>query len=321
MKSPFLRDVTVAIVGTNEPSREGELFEQCLAEHDVDSLHVDIADLLAQITDRNMTLADAARTNPTGDDVDIEAFKLHPDSPLNMVSGALDVAPSEGPYGLWAMKILERHGVRQPNTSRALLLTKDKWWSYLTLEEMGIATPKSMLLSNASDFETVARSLRFPLVVKDPFSSQGAGVRLARDMDELATVTAALGLGVKSLLVQQYIECGSRDRRIVVVDGAVVDAHDRIATVPGEFRANPALGSAMQRRDAEEDEVDLALRTASALGLRCAGMDISRVTEVLPGREYLPEGSAFVIEANGSPGFHPTDRGPAAIVDSLLRNL
>jgi RimK family alpha-L-glutamate ligase len=321
MAKRFLDDMTIAIIGTGSPTRESALFEACLLQRNVGVRHFAIMEVMADITDGHHTLRDAYQRDPQGRETDNSRFKLQPDSPLNMVSAVIDVAPAVGPYGLWAMQTLRRHGLLQCNTAEAMALSNDKWWSYLALTEMRVPTPKSALVHHQHELIETADRLGFPLVVKDPKGAQGAGVRLAHDRAELASAAAELDIALRPLMLQHYIECGSRDRRVVVVGGEVVDAHDRVATTPGEFRANPALGSKTARRAAEPDEIDIALRAASAIGLDVAGMDMSRVASVLPGREYLGEGQAFIIETNESPGFHPTDYGPERIVDHLLARL
>lgn len=311
----------IALIGRGEPSRESQLFGQCLADRGAAVLEPSIWDVLGQITDGTQTLGEVAEQDALGRNVDIDSFKLRSDSPLNMTSGALDVSPSIGPYGLWAMLVLERHGIRLVNSADVLISAKDKWLNYVPLVKAGIAMPKSLLAATKEELRTGAAQLGFPVVVKVPTGVKGSGVRMAINATQIDAIVDELSIVDQPLMLQHYIECGSQDRRIVVVDGQVVDCHERIATTPGEFRANPALGSLTARKPVEADEVELALRTASVLSLRVAGMDISRVTKVLPGREYLRVGDAFLLEANGTPGFHPTDHGPENIVDYLLRLL
>jgi RimK family alpha-L-glutamate ligase len=309
---------TVLIIGGEEPGYTAGLYEQHLLRSGAAVRHMAMHDVLRSIRNDHETMFDAFERSPSGHGVDPSAFRVGDDIG-DSCDGVLDVSTSTNAYGPWASAAFERAGMMQPNRAAALEVAKDKWLSYERIAAADVPAPLTRLASDETDLRMCATEMGYPVVLKHPTSSQGRDVH--RVVDDASLDRAAGQIGTWPIMVQHYIECGSRDRRIVVIDGEVVDAHDRIATVPGEFRANPALGSRAERRPADDAERDVALGAAAAVGLDVCGMDMSRVTKVLPGREYLAEGQPFWIEANGTPGFHPENHGPAAVVDLLLRRL
>jgi ribosomal protein S6--L-glutamate ligase len=93
------------------------------------------------------------------------------------------------------------------------------------------------------------------------------------------------------LTVQEYIaESAGTDLRVLVIGGRAIAAMKRIAP-KGDFRANLHQGGNAEGVELNDELREIAERTAKALGLGIAGVDL------------MPTSKGYiVIEANGSPG-------------------
>ena len=108
-----------------------------------------------------------------------------------------------------------------------------------------------------------------------------------------ATALAELAVeGPGALVVQPEVtECAGRSVRAVITGGRVLAVTERTAA-GGEWRSNIAAGAAQHRVELTEQEHDLVLSAAGALGLGHAGVDILRTRQ-----------GPRVLEVNSCPDF------------------
>jgi RimK family alpha-L-glutamate ligase len=107
------------------------------------------------------------------------------------------------------------------------------------------------------------------------------------------------------------VDHGGRDVRAFVVGGRVLGAIER-AAADGDWRANVARGASAHPRELSSEWAQLAIQAADIVGADYAGVDL------IQGRE----GSVFVLEVNGIPGWQGLQQATgidvaAAIVDRL----
>lgn len=180
-------------------------------------------------------------------------------------------------------RALEKQGLRLFNSAAAVEVCDDKTLTYFALENAGVKVAKTVpaplcYTSNATAdpvfLQKVADELSFPIVVKKSYGSFGAGVCLAKDMQELKKF--ADEFLYEPHCYQQFIaESSGCDTRVIVIGGKVVAAMERVAQ-GGEFRSNIELGGKGRKVCLDTEYVQTAERAAGALGLDYCGVDLLR---------------------------------------------
>jgi ribosomal protein S6--L-glutamate ligase len=150
----------------------------------------------------------------------------------------------------------------------------------------------------------------FPLVLKLTTGTQGVGVMIAESIGSMRSALDALwGLG-QNILVQEYIrEGGASDIRVVVVGGRAIASYRRIAP-EGEFRSNMHRGAKGERVAPDGETLSMAVKSAAALGLDVAGVDIMTGSE-----------GPVVLEVNASPGLKGVESVTGVDVASAIIDL
>jgi ribosomal protein S6--L-glutamate ligase len=136
-----------------------------------------------------------------------------------------------------------------------------------------------------------------PLVVKLVEGTQGIGVILCETRKAAEAVIEAFRGLKANILVQEFIkEAGGADIRCFVVDGRVVASMKRQAP-EGEFRSNIHRGATAEKVKLTPEERSTAVRSAKAMGLNVAGVDILRSNH-----------GPVVMEVNSSPGLEGIEK-------------
>ena len=177
-------------------------------------------------------------------------------------------------------KTLEAAGMKLFNSASAIELCDDKSLTHIALMNR-VPQPKTVLIpltfprvgyTDCTFLEKIADYLGFPLVIKQCFGSFGAGVYLARNMDEAKAALMKTAGG--AAIAQQYIASSfARDIRAYVVSDKVAAAMLR-HNESGDFRANVAQGGKADAYTLSEAQAALAVKTAQLLGCTFAGVDL-----------------------------------------------
>jgi ribosomal protein S6--L-glutamate ligase len=197
-------------------------------------------------------------------------------------------------YGLTAIRHFQIMGVTIMNRFEPILLASNKFLSLQTLASKGIPVPETCYASNPSNFEDALSGMGgFPIVIKLASSRQGSGVFLFDTLEKARpTLEDQLNKG-HGLLMQKYIPPkGRTDFRILVGRGEILGAMS-LKPRKGEFRSNFHLGGRPQAETCTDEMSSLALRSAGALGLDIAGVDLVQDA----GKRFR------VMEVNSTPGF------------------
>jgi ribosomal protein S6--L-glutamate ligase len=176
--------------------------------------------------------------------------------------------------------------------SQALVRSRDKLRSLQVLARAGVGLPRTVFTNYTKNVEHVVESVGgAPLVLKLLEGTQGLGVVLAETHNAAISVLEAFN-GLKArVIAQQYIkESGGADIRAFVVDGRVVGAMKRQGK-EGEFRSNLHRGGSAALIQLSDEEENTALKSARAMGLGVAGVDMLQ-------SDHGP----LVLEVNSSPG-------------------
>ncbi len=201
-------------------------------------------------------------------------------------------------HGMAVLRQFEMLGSYPLNESVAIARAKDKLRSLQLLARQGIDLPLTGMAHSPDDtIDLIEMVGGAPLVVKLVEGTQGIGVVLAETRQAAESVIDAFrGLNAH-ILVQEYIqEAKGKDVRCLVVGNEVVAAIERQAK-EGDFRSNLHRGGVARIAELSEQERLLALKSAAALGLDVAGVDILRSNR-----------GPLVMEVNASPGLEGIEK-------------
>ena len=188
-----------------------------------------------------------------------------------------------------ALHRLEDRGVTVVNSPRAIERTVDKFWTSALLEQCGIPTPETVVCQDPEEAFAAFRAMG-DVIVKPLFGSMGLGMVRVNDEEMAYRVFRTIEQIRGIYYLQRTIEHDGVDVRAFVIGGRVIGAIER--KFPG-WRTNLARGGTARSTTLAEYQTGLAIRSAAAVGAEYAGVDI------VTGRD----GTAFVLEVNGIPGW------------------
>jgi RimK family alpha-L-glutamate ligase len=200
------------------------------------------------------------------------------------------------------------------NPPRAIERCVDKFYTTALLREAGLPVPDTIVCEGIDTAMTAVRAMG-DVVVKPIFGSMGHGLVRISNPDVAFRVFRALDQIRSVFYVQRAIDHGGRDVRAFVVGGRVLGAIERRAA-EGEWRTNVSRGGSARAIELPAEWNRMAVAAAAAVGAEYAGVDL------LPARD----GSVFVLEVNGIPGWEGLRRATGidvagAIVEHLLLRL
>jgi ribosomal protein S6--L-glutamate ligase len=217
-------------------------------------------------------------------------------------------------YGTAVLRQFEMMGAFTPNSSDAILRSRDKLRAHQLLAREGIGLPTTVFGDNPDDTADLLHMLGpAPHVIKLNEGTQGNGVILAESQTASRSVIEAFRGLYANFLVQEFIaEAEGADLRCFVVGGKVVAAMRRAAK-PGEFRSNLHRGGTATAAKLSAQERELAVRAAKVMGLGVAGVDMLRSNR-----------GPLVLEVNSSPGLEGIEAASgvdvaAAVIDYIAR--
>lgn len=175
--------------------------------------------------------------------------------------------------------LLEKSGLRLFNSADAVDVCDDKMKTYLALAESGLNMPMTVAgplryskRANPLFLERLTAILHFPIICKSNYGSQGKGVYIAKNKDELKTINEKISF--EPYLYQQYIKSSSgMDFRIIVIGGKVIACMKRQSQT-GDFRSNIALGGKGAKVEPPASFKEAAIKAASILKLDYCGVDV-----------------------------------------------
>lgn len=202
------------------------------------------------------------------------------------------IGASQTFYGTAVVRQFEMMGVYPANESQAISRSRDKLRSLQLLARKGIGLPVTGFAHSTKDIDGLIDTVGGPpLVVKLIEGTQGVGVILAETRKAAQAVIEAFRGLEANILVQEFIkEASGADIRALVVGERVVAKMKRQAT-PGEFRSNLHRGGIAEKIKLTPEERSTAVRSAKAMGLNVAGVDLLRSNH-----------GPLVMEVNSSPG-------------------
>ena len=236
----------------------------------------------------NKQLGHEARTlvetlKARGHTVDVNTPTTTPDIVLARHLG------SKNPGNLYLATHYQSMGIPVVNTPQACALAKNKFESGKLFVANGLPVPRTKELTEIEQ----ADSFTYPVVAKVLRGSQGKGVYLCHNREELAQSMT----GPSPMIVQEYINARpGEDLRVFVIGGKVTGVMHR-RSINGDFRANISQGGVGQPYDLTPEIESMALKAAKIVGLDVCGVDL------------LFDHVGFrICEINATPGFRGFDK-------------
>ncbi len=201
-------------------------------------------------------------------------------------------------FGTAIVRQFEMSGTYSLNESVAISRSRDKLRSLQILAKKGIGLPVTgfaHLTEMTEDLIDLVGGA--PLIVKLLEGTQGKGVVLAETNKAAESVISAFRELEAHFLVQEFIkEAGGSDIRCFVIGDRVVASMMRKGK-EGDFRSNLHRGGSAQKIKITPEERSTAVRSARAMGLNVAGVDLLRSSH-----------GPVVMEVNSSPGLEGIEK-------------
>ena len=194
---------------------------------------------------------------------------------------------------------LEAEGVRILNSPKSIECAVDKFLTTAKFEAAGLRVPRTVVCQDSETAMSAFDSLGGDVVVKPLFGAEGRGICRVSDPDLAFRTFRTLERLGAVLYLQQFVPHAGFDTRVLVLGGRILGAMRRFG---GEdFRTNVARSARSEKHLPSDQECELALRAAAAVGAEFAGVDLLSTKN--------SEGEApFVIEVNGVPGWRAFNR-------------
>ena len=209
-------------------------------------------------------------------------------------------------YRMDALHWIEKRGVPVMNSPQAIERSVDKFYTTALLQEAGLPTPETVVCEGTADAMAAVQAMG-DVIIKPIFGSMGHGMVRVSDPDVAFRIVRSLEEMRAVFYVQRAVNHGGRDVRVFVVGGRVLGAIER-RTSDGGWRTNVSRGGSARPFELPSAWEQLALRAAAAIGADYAGVDL------LPSRE----GTVFVLEVNGIPGWQGLQRATGLDVAGAL---
>lgn len=202
------------------------------------------------------------------------------------------IGASATSYGAAVVRQFEMQGVFSVVNAETLLKCRDKRTCMQHLCAQGILVPDSVVTNNAQELRSAIRKVGpSPVIIKLLNSTQGLGVVLGETDNSAESIMEAFLQTGEKVILQEFIkEVNGSDIRVFIIDDKIVATMERVAP-PGEFRSNLHRGAAARQIYLNDDECQVALKAASAMGLKVAGVDLLRSQK-----------GPMILEVNASPG-------------------
>ncbi len=239
--------------------------------------------------------------------------KERPDSLLPTMGGqtALNLAVELAESG-----VLDKYGVKLIGANiSAIKLAEDRAMFRDKMIEIGVPVPKSWIIHNVKELESLRNEIKFPQVVRPAFTLGGTGGGIAYNIDDLLRISAA-GLAaspVSEVLIETYLN-GWKELELEVVrdkaDNFIVICHIENIDPMGVHTGDSITVAPLQTvTDREYQELrDASKRIMNAIGVDCGGSNVQFAIDPVTGEYVVIEmnprvsrSSALASKATGYP--------------------
>lgn len=201
-------------------------------------------------------------------------------------------------FGTAIVRQFQEMDVFCANTAHGISNSRDKLRSLQVLSRHNIGIPRTTFVRDNRDvLPAIERVGGAPVIIKLLEGTQGIGVLLAESTVAAASIIELLQSQKQNVLIQKFVaESKGKDVRAFVVGDRVVAAMRRVAQGQ-EFRSNVHRGGIAEPIELPEEYAETAVRAASILGLRIAGVDMLESKD-----------GPQIMEVNSSPGLEGIEK-------------
>ncbi len=176
-------------------------------------------------------------------------------------------------YGFDIISAFDYTGVKKPYHAKTIRIAHDKFLTGLVLSKEGIPVPKTYLAKTKEALRDISRQIKFPAMIKLLSGSGGRGIIYVEDINALESIMSSFEILGQHIIVQEFVESGGKDLRVLVAGDTIIGAMKRIAK-NGEKRANICVGGTGERYVPGDEIKELSIKTAKALDTRLCAVDI-----------------------------------------------
>lgn len=211
---------------------------------------------------------------------EIEALLVRP-----IGRGSLD----EIIFRLNLLDAISRRGLPVVNHPSSIEKAADKFHTLILLAENGIQVPRTIIAESVSEAIKAFHKFGDDVVVKPVFGSRGIGAARISNEDVAERAFRTLHFNRHVLYVQEFVQHGSRDIRILLVGGKVVAAMFRVSTC---WKTNVSRGAKPTPLECTSEMEEIAIKSAHVIGCEIAGVDL------------MEGASGYIVnEINSQPGW------------------
>jgi ribosomal protein S6--L-glutamate ligase len=211
------------------------------------------------------------------------------------------VAGANFEHGAMIVKQLTTNmGCFSTGFERGIKIASNKFLCAQVLSANKIRVPKQILAHQPTDFKELIDLVGgFPCIAKLQRGSLGLGVMILNDPLSASTSLASFASIGFDVVLQQYLKSGdpASDLRVFVVGPETKEpkifAYKRYA-LDSDFRSNYSISKKGEKVKLTDEERQMAIDAALAVGLGVSGVDIMR--------DAADKEKPYLIEVNSSPG-------------------
>ncbi|MFW9998548.1 MAG: RimK family alpha-L-glutamate ligase [Candidatus Hodarchaeota archaeon] len=192
-------------------------------------------------------------------------------------------------FRLDILRAIEEYDVRLINSRESLEIASDKFLTSVFLENHNIPTPKTVICEDPHKALEAFDELGGDCVLKPLYGSKGIGITRLNDRAFAENIIYSLGQLNQVFYLQEFVEHGNRDIRILVLGNEVVTGMYRVGD---SWKTNIYSGARAEPIELTGDMKNLAIKAANITKTEIAGVDIIECEKGLT-----------VLEVNSIPGF------------------
>lgn len=199
--------------------------------------------------------------------------------------------------GCYVLQHFETQKIKVLNNAQSFRLARDKWQSLQLLAAHQLPVPTTSYVGELVASSEQLKLHQLTVVLKTLLGMQGTGVILGEQRHSVQATLETLAQANVKTLVQDFIpEAKGQDIRAFVIGNQVIASMQRTAS-KGDFRANLHQGGKAESVELTEEEKEIAIQAAKAIGLDVAGVDLIRTAQGM-----------LILEVNASPGLEGIEK-------------